>query len=141
MHDPMATLIADLYQAAGAARRRGEQIAKAQGQTQARWQVLSVFSDGPRTVAQAARRLETARQAVQRVVHELSRHGLLSAHDNPDHRTAPLFTLTDDGAQILGRMNSAAAVAHSTQLATMGADEVARLQSGLRRLIAVLEQP
>ncbi|TXI54595.1 MarR family winged helix-turn-helix transcriptional regulator [Mycolicibacter arupensis] len=140
MHDAMALLVADLYQAAGLARRRGEQIAKSAGQTQARWQVLSVVSDGPRTVAQAARRLGTARQAVQRVANELAQQGLLRALDNPDHRTSPLFTLTDEGAQILQRMNSAAAVEHRAQLEALGPDETAHIHDGLRRLVAILEQ-
>lgn len=140
MHDPMALLVADLYQAAGLARRRGEQIAKSAGQTQARWQVLSVVSDGPRTVAQAARRLGTARQAVQRVANELAQQGLLRALDNPDHRTSPLFTLTDEGAQILQRMNSAATVEHRNLLKQIDPDEVLLLRTGLRRLMQILAQ-
>ncbi len=94
MNDPMALLVADLYQAAGLSRRVGERIANSEGQSQARWQLLSVLSDGPRTVSQAARRLGIARQAVQRVAGELAREGLLAASDNPDHRTSPLFALT-----------------------------------------------
>ncbi|BBY32927.1 hypothetical protein BST33_13305 [Mycolicibacter minnesotensis] len=141
MHDPMALLVADLYQAAGLARRRGERIAKSEGQSQARWQLLSVVSDGPRTVAQAARRLGTARQAVQRVANDLAQEGLLRTQANPDHRTSPLFALTDEGAQILQRMNGAAATAHRAQLQALGPDGAARLHDGLRRLIAVLEQP
>lgn len=141
MHDPMALLVADLYQAAGLARRRGERIAKSEGQSQARWQLLSVVSDGPRTVAQAARRLGTARQAVQRVANDLVQRGLLRAQANPDHRTSPLFALTDEGAQILQRMNGAAAAAHREQLQALTPDGAARLHDGLLGLIAVLERP
>jgi DNA-binding MarR family transcriptional regulator len=134
----MALLVADLYQAAGLSRRLGEQIAKAEGQSQARWQVLSVLSDGPRTVAQAARRLGTARQAVQRVTRELAEAGLLVARDNPDHRTSPLFELTAPGERTLERMNATAAGVHRAQLEKMRPDEVTRLRAGLQRLIAVL---
>lgn len=136
----MALLVADLYQAAGLSRRLGEQIAKVEGQSQARWQVLSVLSDGPRTVAQAARRLSTARQAVQRVTRELANDGLLVAHDNPDHRTSPLFALTAEGERTLERMNAAAAKDHCEQLKKLKPGEVAQLHAGLRRLITILEQ-
>lgn len=137
--DPMALVVADLYQAAGLSRRLGEQIAKGEGQSQARWQVLSVLSDGPRTVAQAARRLGTARQAVQRITRELVQDGLLAAHDNPDHRTSPLFDLTAQGRAILERINLAAADVHREQLSRLDPDEVAQLHLSLRRLITVLD--
>lgn len=138
--DVMALLVADLYQAAGRSRRLGEQIAKAEGQSQARWQVLSVLSDGPRTVAQAARRLGTARQAVQRITRELVQDELLSARDNPDHRTSPLFELTPQGRRSLERMNAAAAELHREQLTKLNPDEAAQLRHGLQRLITVLDQ-
>ena len=138
MDDMMALLVADLYQAAGLSRRLGEQIASAAGQTQARWQVLSVLSDGPRTVAQAARRLGTVRQAVQRLTRELVRDGLLAARDNPDHRTSPLFELTAEGRVVLARISAVAEEIHRDQLEKLGPEEVAQLRSGLQRLISVL---
>jgi DNA-binding MarR family transcriptional regulator len=138
MEDPMALLVADLYEAAGLSRRLGERIAKAEGQTQARWQVLSVVSDGPRTVPQAARRLGTARQAVQRVVGELVREGMLEARDNPDHRTSPLYGLTGPGSDVLQRMNAAAEREHQIQMEQITPAEIAELRAGLRRLTAVL---
>jgi DNA-binding MarR family transcriptional regulator len=140
VEDAMALLVADLYLAAGLSRRLGEQLAKVEGQSQARWQVLSVLSDGPWTVAQAARRLGTARQAVQRVTRELAQDGLLSTRDNPDHRTSPLFELTLKGERTLARMNAAAADVHREQLKKLSRDEVAQLHLGLQRLIAVLDE-
>lgn len=62
MPDEMALLVADVFEAAGLLRRSGEAIAATEGQTQARWQLLSVVSEEPLTVAQAARRLGIARQ-------------------------------------------------------------------------------
>ena len=53
----LALLIADVFEAAGALRLHGDQMAAAVGQSQARWQVLSVLSEGDWTVASAARRL------------------------------------------------------------------------------------
>ncbi len=50
-------LIADVYELAGQSRRTSESLARGLGQTAARWHVLSVLSDEPRSVATAARRL------------------------------------------------------------------------------------
>lgn len=66
-----ALLAADVYELAGLLRQAGEEIAAVQGQTQARWQLLSVVSDPPLSIPQAARRLGISRQAVQRVANDL----------------------------------------------------------------------
>ncbi len=89
MADEMALLVADVYELAGLLRRSGEAIAAREGQTQARWQFLSVISGDALTVPQAARRLGVTRQAVQRVANELVDDGLAELVANPDHRTSP----------------------------------------------------
>jgi DNA-binding MarR family transcriptional regulator len=90
-------LIADVYELAGASRRTSDDLARASGQTAARWHVLSVLSDGPRTVPSTARRLGLTSQSVQRVVDDLVRAGQLARQANPDHARSPLFVLTDAG--------------------------------------------
>jgi len=90
-------LIADVYELAGASRRTSDELARQSGQTVARWHVLSVLSDAPRTVPSAARRLGLAPQSVQRVVDDLVRGGQLAPQPNPDHVRSPLFALTEDG--------------------------------------------
>jgi DNA-binding MarR family transcriptional regulator len=90
-------LIADVYELAGISRRTSEKLANDAGQTAARWHVLSVLSDGPRTVPAAARRLGLATQSVQRVVTDLVASGHLEARPNPDHARAPLVALTKKG--------------------------------------------
>src|SRR5438309_10079220 len=87
-------LVADVYELAGESRRSSDALAGRVGQTTARWHVLSVVSDGPRTVASAARRLGLARQSVQRVVDDLVAAGQLALRDNPDHARAPLVAPT-----------------------------------------------
>jgi hypothetical protein len=52
----------DIYEAAGVFRHVGEAIAGAEGQTEVRWQLLSVSSGRSQTVPQAARRLGLTRQ-------------------------------------------------------------------------------
>ncbi len=136
--DEIALLIADLYEAAGAARRLGERLAAAEGQTQARWQALSVFSGPPLTVPQAARRLGVFRQGVQRVVGELERDGLLRSMPNPDHKTSSLVILTDAGRDVLARINRRAQRAHQQPLKEFPADRAAALRAQLRSLTAAL---
>ncbi len=61
--------------------------------------VLRRLEKAPLTVAALARRLGQARQSVQRVTDTLVRSGLLEPRDNPDHKRAPLFVPTDEGAR------------------------------------------
>ena len=53
--DAYRLLIADVYELAGASRRTSDDLARAVGQTAARWHVLSALSDAPRSVPSAAR--------------------------------------------------------------------------------------
>jgi DNA-binding MarR family transcriptional regulator len=80
------------------------------GQTAARWHVLSVVSDGARTVPSAARRLGLAPQSVQRVVDNLLKAGQVEAMRNPDHARSPLIGLTPAGRNTMERL-----FAHSDQ--------------------------
>src|SRR6516225_8642787 len=93
----VASFIADVLELAGLFRRVADDIARQEGQTQARWYALSVFSEDPLTVSQAARRLGSTRQAVQRSADELLAQGLTIAEPNPDHLNSPFITLTPKG--------------------------------------------
>jgi DNA-binding MarR family transcriptional regulator len=106
--ETFALLVADVYELAGALRRRGEHLAGQVGQTQARWQLLSVVSDEARSVPQAARRLGVSRQAVQRLADELDADGLVRYVTNPQHRRSPLLELTAIGRQTLDGITAAA---------------------------------
>ncbi|OLF13384.1 MarR family winged helix-turn-helix transcriptional regulator [Actinophytocola xanthii] len=97
-------LIADVYELAGLSRRTSEDLARASGQTAARWHVLSVLSDGARTVPSAARRLGLAPQSVQRVVNDLLADGQVETRSNPDHARSPLIALTDQGRHTLDEL-------------------------------------
>jgi DNA-binding MarR family transcriptional regulator len=106
--DAFSMLVADVYELAGALRRHGEHLAGRVGQTQARWQLLSVVSDEARSVPQAARRLGVSRQAVQRLADELDADGLVTYVTNPQHRRSPLLELTAAGRQTLDGITAAA---------------------------------
>jgi DNA-binding MarR family transcriptional regulator len=105
--DHLALLIADIFEAAGALRAHGDDLAAVVGQTQARWQVLSVLSEGEWTVATAARRLGVTRQNVQRIADLLIADGLASYELNPRHRASPLIQLTPEGRQALEVLSAA----------------------------------
>lgn len=142
MHEVEAyrLLIADVYELAGLSRQISEDLARSVGQTAARWHVLSVVSDGPRTVPSAARRLGLAPQSVQRVVGDLVTAGLLEAVDNPDHVRSPLMRLTDAGRTVVDELFARSADARSAALARadVTAGELAGARDVLRRLVGAL---
>lgn len=133
-------LIADVYELAGLSRRTSEELARASGQTAARWHVLSVLSDGPRTVPSAARRLGLATQSVQRVVGDLVASGHLEAVDNPDHVRSPLMRLTALGRETVDELFSRSTEDRAEVLARAGvtAGELAEAREVLRKLASAL---
>ena len=140
MPDDMALLVADVYELAGLLRRSGEAAAATQGQTQARWQLLSVICDEALTVPQAARRLGVTRQGVQRVANELVVAGLAEFQSNPDHRTSPLLALTNDGRDVLDAITERAAVANTRLAAALEPATLRTTRDGIRRLILDLKR-
>lgn len=137
-------LIADVYELAGQSRRTSEALAHELDQTAARWHVLSVVSDGPRTVASAARRLGLTRQSVQRVADDLIATGQVALRANPDHSRAPLVALTDRGrtmptALVRRSEDNRRVLLERTQLT---ADELEQARAVLTRLLSALsDQP
>lgn len=75
------------------------------GFTGARMRVAAVLApaDTARTVPQVARSLGLSRQAVQRLADDLAARGLIAWIDNPDHRRARLFQLTESGRTAYGQ--------------------------------------
>lgn len=134
MPDEMALLVADIFEAAGALRRSGETIAAGEGQSQARWQVLSAVSEQPVSVPGAARRLGVARQNVQRIANDLAKDGLACFVPNPDHRTSPLLTLTPDGRGVLAAITEQAHATHRRIAALMPEADLVAVRTALREL-------
>jgi DNA-binding MarR family transcriptional regulator len=132
-------LAADLFDAAGAMRRDGEAIARTEGQTQARWQVMWIAATGRMSVSSIARRLGLARQSVQRVADAVVKDGLATFEANPDHSRSPLLVLTDEGAAILGRLDEAAAQRNVELANELGDDELRRLRTLLDRVRQALD--
>jgi DNA-binding MarR family transcriptional regulator len=133
--DEVALLVADVYEAAGVLRRWGEGIAAEEGQTQARWQVLSVISTDGWTVPAAAERLGTSRQAVQRIANELVADDLAEYVENPRHRRSPFLQLTAAGRQALDAITERAGARHRAVAPALAGVDVPALRAGLRELV------
>ena len=129
-------IVADIYELAGRFRQDGEAIARAVGQTQARWQVMSAASAEPMTVPQIARRLGVTRQGVQRIADLLVADGAARFAPNPDHRTSPFLLLSAAGRSDLAKLTAAAARAHARIAERIAASDLAAIHRGLRRLLA-----
>jgi DNA-binding MarR family transcriptional regulator len=130
----VASFIADVLELAGLFRHVADDIARHEGQTQARWYALSVFSENPLTVSQAARRLGTTRQAVQRSTDELLARGLAITEANPDHRTSPFIRLTREGQEVLARISQAAMTSRKRWLPDPDKAELEVAHAIVRRL-------
>ena len=102
----ISLLVEDVFELSGALRRVGQVIAKAEGQTHARWQLLNAASGGGMTVAQLAKRLGLARQSVQHMSDVLVSERLLTYKDNPSHRRSPHVELTAGGRRVLKRLTN-----------------------------------
>jgi DNA-binding MarR family transcriptional regulator len=137
-HEAFALLVADLFDAAGVLRRHGERIASSAGQTQARWQLLSVVSVGDWTVPDAADRLGTSRQAVQRIANELVADGLAVFVDNPRHRRSPFLRLTAPGQRALEAITAQARRRHRAMLSKLEGIDVDDVRAALRAVTAVV---
>ena len=129
--DLVPLIIADVYELAGLFRRNGEGIARGVGQTQARWQVLSAASDGPKTVPQIARRLGVTRQNVQRIADLLVADGLARYAANPDHLGSPHLVLADKGHRTLARLTRAGRSLHAALARRLADVDLERLRGDL----------
>jgi DNA-binding MarR family transcriptional regulator len=137
--DLIPLVAADVYELAGALRRRGEAIARGAGQTQARWQVLSAASDTAKSVPQIARLLGVSRQNVQRIAEVLVGERQARFADNPDHRTSPHLVLTDDGRKTLARLTRAASGRHGTLAAKLKTIDLDTLRQDLAAIQGALD--
>ncbi len=74
-----------------------ERASRRAGLSHTRWQLLAAVALAPLSVAQIARRLDLARQSVQRTADLLAASGMVEYLGNPDHATAKLVTLGESG--------------------------------------------
>jgi DNA-binding MarR family transcriptional regulator len=95
-------LILEVFRLNGRLLAAGDRLVADIGLTSARWQVLGAvaLAAAPMPVAWIARNMGLTRQAVQRIVNELTAEGALALAPNPHHRRAKLVVLTDRGASL-----------------------------------------
>ncbi|MGD0703823.1 MAG: MarR family winged helix-turn-helix transcriptional regulator [Trebonia sp.] len=136
--DELGLLVADVFEVAGVLRHYGERIAATAGQTQARWQLLSVVSDGDWTVPAAADRLGTSRQAVQRIANELVHDGLATFDDNPRHRRSPFLRLSADGRRALTAISAKARLENHAIVSGLDGLDLLRICADLRQLTSAV---
>lgn len=139
--DEFALLVADVFELSGLLRRSGEQIASVHGQTQARWQLLSVISDGGWTVPAAARRLGITRQAVQRVADDLVADGLARYEHNPAHQRSRHLRITSAGQAALDAITHDADAGNHRLVAAITSDDLAQARHVLAEVIGRLRAP
>ena len=97
-------LVLEVFRFNGKLLAAGDKLVREFGLTSSLWQVLGAVgyvAGGPLTVAQIARHMGLARQSVQRSAAILAEKGLVTFEDNPDHKRAPLVTLTTRGHEVL----------------------------------------
>ncbi|WP_119299874.1 MarR family winged helix-turn-helix transcriptional regulator [Dongia deserti] len=138
--DPYALLVARVFQAAGEMRRAGEAIAAQVGQTQARWQLMSVVSEGHWTVPDAARELGVTRQGVQRIADELVADGLAQYVSNPRHQRSPFLQLTPRGHETLAKITAVARRSNQKMARLLTAEQLDATRDVLHRIIASLQE-
>jgi DNA-binding MarR family transcriptional regulator len=137
--EEFARLIADVYELSGRLREEGERIAAGAGQTQARWQLMSVVSERPLTVPQAARRLGISRQGAQRTANDLLDAGLAALVENPDHRVSKLLELTAAGCEALAAITVQAGEFNARLEDAAGARDLAKMRRTIADLLAALD--
>jgi DNA-binding MarR family transcriptional regulator len=97
--DALTQLIIETFRLNGRLLTAGDMLVADLGLSSARWQVLGAIALAavPLPVARIARNMGLTRQAVQRVVNDLGREGLVRHAPNPHHRRAKLVLLTSAG--------------------------------------------
>jgi DNA-binding MarR family transcriptional regulator len=126
-------LEADIMEAA-------EVIAAPAGLTAARWKVLGAVLSEPRTVAEIGRVMGLARQSVQRLADVLVEEGHGAYLDNPEHKSARLFTPTKQGRAALARLAERQANWANRVTQGLTAKKLAACRDTLKELIGEVER-
>src|SRR5271169_3606641 len=99
LQDAITSLVLETFRLNGRLLASGDALVADLGLTSARWQVLGAMalSPVPLSVAHVARNMGLTRQAVQRLVNEMERDGLVRFAPNPHHQRAKLVLLSASG--------------------------------------------
>jgi DNA-binding MarR family transcriptional regulator len=90
------------------------------------------------TGAQLARRAMVSAQTMNSVLRRLEIEGRIVRRPHPESRRADSWSLTDAGVALLGEARKVGSTVFSKMLAPLDTDEIAGLESYLRRCLAAL---
>ena len=98
-----------------------------------------VEADRPPTVPQIGRSLGHPRQVIQRAVNNLLEEGYLEKQPNPDHKRAPMFTLTAKGQGLKQRSDVQALEIADAFLGRIAGERCIELALGLKEVRRAME--
>jgi DNA-binding MarR family transcriptional regulator len=136
--DAFTVFVLQVLRLTGVLTAAGDDLAKAGGQTSARWQVLAAIEDSPASVARVSRLMGLTRQSLQRVAGLLERDGLASFEENPDHLRAKLLRITPAGMSALQAIQMAQAPWADRFGAEIGEKDLRRASAVLDRVLSSL---
>jgi DNA-binding MarR family transcriptional regulator len=136
--DAFTILVLQIIRLSGVVTAAGDELAKAGGQTSARWQVLAVIEHAPASVARISRSFGLTRQSVQRIADLLERDGLATFEENPDHLRAKLLQITPGGMSALRAMQIAQAPWADRLGAEIGEEDLRHTSVVLERVLRAL---
>lgn len=117
-----------------------EAISAPAGLTAARWKVLGAVLSEPRTVAEIGRAMGLARQSVQRLADILVEEGLAAYLENPEHKSAWLFTPTQLGRAAVTRLAERQANWANQVSRELSVKKLAACRATLKDLIVEVER-
>ncbi len=97
-----------------------------------------VFSTGPLTVSELARRHKVSRQYMAGLVDDFSRRGYVSLVDNPRHKRSKLVELTDQGRDVVHRTDEHGRRACKKLERYLDLDQLAAITETLRRIRGIV---
>lgn len=98
----LTEIILETFKLNGLLITEGDQLIQTLGMSSARWKILGAMSESatPMTVPDIARMMGQSRQAVQRLVNEMKKEGLIETQANPNHKRSKQLVLTESGRQM-----------------------------------------
>ncbi|WP_051335392.1 MarR family winged helix-turn-helix transcriptional regulator [Methylocapsa acidiphila] len=140
--ETLTELILEIFRLNGRLIEAGDQLVRSLGLTSARWQVLGAMdrSAVPLSVASIARNKGLSRQAVQRLVKEMAKDGLVRFAANPHHKRAQLVTMTEAGRAAFAAAMTKQAPWAEDLTRGLSPDDLAQAVALLRALRARLER-
>ncbi|EPJ49937.1 MAG: hypothetical protein OFPI_21700 [Osedax symbiont Rs2] len=136
----LTEMVMAVFRLNGSILRAAEVICVDTALTPARWQVLGVVLEEPKTVSQIARNLGLTRQSVQRLADALVAENMASYIDNPAHARAKLCAVTDYGLEVIGQLADDQSIWANSITDSMNKKELQLCLNTMRELIARIEQ-